>query len=158
MRVHPNILDAQKIPEALKKGAIWKRRYREINNYEQYLTDNGTKIVKFFLHVSKDEQKKRFLERINNPAKNWKLSPADVKERAHWDDYQAAYEEMLSHTSTEAAPWYVVPADKKWFSRAVIADILVKSLKSLHFHYPKPDAAHIAALQEAKASLESEKD
>ncbi len=158
VRVHPKILDSQKIPESLKKGAIWKRRYREINNYEQYLTDNGTKIVKFFLHVSKEEQKKRFLERINNPAKNWKLSPADVKERAYWDDYQAAYEEMLSHTSTEAAPWYVIPADKKWFSRAVISDILVKSLKSLHFHYPTPDASQMAALQEAKTSLEAEKD
>ena len=157
VRVHPRILDAQKLPEKLKKDGIWKRRYREINSFEQYLTDNGTKIVKFFLHVSKDEQKKRFLERINNPAKNWKLSPSDVKERAFWDDYERAYEEMLSQTSTEQAPWYVVPADRKWFTRTVIADVLVKTLKSLHFQYPVPDKAHLAALQESKATLEAEK-
>jgi len=156
VRVHPQILDAQKLPEKLKTDGIWKRRYREINNYEQYLADNGTKIVKFFLHVSKDEQKKRFLERINNPAKNWKLSPADVKERAFWGDYERAYEEMLAHTSTEAAPWYVVPADRKWFTRTVIADVLVKTLKALHCHYPEPDKSHLAALQDAKKILDAE--
>ncbi|MEI6035147.1 MAG: polyphosphate kinase 2 family protein [Verrucomicrobiae bacterium] len=156
VRVHPQILDAQKLPEKLKKEGIWKRRYQEINYFEQYLTDNGTKIVKFFLNLSKGEQKRRFLERINNPAKNWKLSPADVKERAFWDDYERAYEEVLAHTSTEAAPWYVVPADHKWFTRTVIADVLVKTLKSLHCHYPEPDKAHLAALQESKKVLEAE--
>jgi len=156
VRVHPDVLDAQKLPEKLKTDAIWKRRYREINNFEQYLSDNGTKIVKFFLHVSKDEQKKRFLERINTPEKNWKLSPADVKERAYWDDYDRAYEEMLAHTSTECAPWYVIPADRKWFTRAAIADVLVKTLKSLHFHYPTPDKDHLAALEESKKILEAE--
>ena len=104
VRVHPEFLAAQKLPAKLSKGKIWKRRFQEINNFEQYLSDNGTKVVKFFLHVSKDEQKKRFLERIENPAKNWKLSPSDVKERAHWDAYQEAYEDMLSHTSTEDSP------------------------------------------------------
>lgn len=157
VRVHPGILDSQKIPEKLKTADIWKRRYREINNFEKYLHDNGTRIVKFFLHVSKDEQKKRFLERINTPAKNWKLSPADVKERAFWDDYEHAYEEMLSQTSTKHAPWYVVPADRKWFTRAVIADVLVKTMKSLHLHYPKPDKAHTEALAESKKVLEAEK-
>lgn len=156
VRVHPQILNAQKLPEKLKKNGIWKRRFQEINNYEQYLTDNGTKIVKFFLHISKDEQKRRFLERINTPAKNWKLSPADVKERAYWDDYERAYEEVLAHTSTESAPWYVVPADHKWFTRAVIADVLVKTLKSLHSHYPTPDKAQLSSLQESKKSLEAE--
>jgi len=156
VRVHPEILASQKIPADLKKDGIWKRRYREINNFEEYLNDNGTKIVKFFLNISKAEQKKRFLERINNPEKNWKLSPADVKERGFWDDYQRAYEEMLAHTSTEKAPWYVVPADHKWFTRAVIADILVKTLKSLHFQYPKLDAPKLAALEESRKSLEAE--
>ncbi len=156
VRVHPKILEAQKLPETLKQDGIWKRRYQEINNFEQYLTDNGTKIVKFFLNVSKEEQKKRFLERINNPSKNWKLSPADVKEREFWDDYQRAYEEMLAHTSTEAAPWYVVPADRKWYSRAVIADVLVKTLKSLKCHYPTPGESQLVALQEAKKTLDAE--
>jgi len=156
VRVHPEILASQKIPADLKKDGIWKRRYREINNFEEYLNDNGTKIVKFFLNISKAEQKKRFLERINNPEKNWKLSPADVKERGFWDDYQRAYEEMLAHTSTEKAPWYVVPADHKWFTRAVIADILVKTLKSLHFQYPKLDEARLAALEESRKLLEAE--
>lgn len=157
VRVHPEILKAQKIPAKLKKGAIWKRRFREINNYEKYLSDNGTRIVKFFLHLSKDEQKRRFLERINDPAKNWKLSPADVRERAFWDKYENAYEEMLEATSTAIAPWYVVPADKKWFTRAVIADVLVKTLKSLHLKYPKPDAGQLAAIEESRKSLEAEK-
>ena len=156
VRVHPQILDAQKLPDGLKKDGIWKRRYREINHFEEYLNDNGTKIVKFFLHVSKEEQKKRFLERINNPDKNWKLSPADVKERAFWDDYQHAYEDMLSSTSTKNAPWYVIPADHKWFTRALIADILVKTLKSLHFQYPTLDGPKLAALEESRRVLESE--
>jgi len=156
VRVHPSILEAQKLPQKLKKNGIWKRRFREINNFEEYLHNNGTKIVKFFLHVSKEEQKKRFLERIDNPSKNWKLSPADVKERAFWDDYQKAYEEMLGATSTDHAPWYVVPADCKWFTRAVIADVLVKTLKSLHFCYPELGKAQRESLEESKRILDAE--
>lgn len=156
VRVHPEFLAAQKLPDKLSKGAIWKRRFQEINNYEKYLADNGTKVVKFFLHVSKDEQKKRFLERIENPAKNWKLSPSDVKERAHWDAYQEAYEDMLSHTSTEHAPWYIVPADKKWFTRVVIADVVVKTLKALNLKYPEVVPNQRAQLEESRAILLAE--
>ena len=157
VRVHPAILDAQKLPDKLKGDAIWKRRYEEINNYERYLTNNGTRIVKFFLNVSKEEQKRRFFARIDDPAKNWKLSPADVKERGYWDDYQHAYEEMLRATSTAEAPWYVVPADRKWYSRAVIADVIVKTLESLHLAYPTPNAGQLAAIQESRTVLENEK-
>jgi len=157
VRVHPQIFQAQKLPGKLKEGDIWKRRFQEINNHEEYLSNNGTKIVKFFLNVSKDEQKRRFLERIENPAKNWKLSPSDVKERAFWDDYQSAYEDVLSHTSTAHAPWYIVPADHKWFSRALIADVLVKTLESLDLAYPRPDKIQLAALEESRKALESEK-
>jgi len=156
VRVHPEILAAQKIPAELKTGAIWKRRFREIRHYEQYLTDNGTKIVKFFLHLSKEEQKTRFLERINDPTKNWKLSPSDVKLRAFWDQYQDAYEEAIAATSTKAAPWYVIPADRKWFSRAMIADVLVKTLESLNLDYPKSTSTQLAAIEEARNALDSE--
>jgi len=156
VRVHPEILAAQKIPAELKTGAIWERRFREIRHYEQYLTDNGTKIVKFFLHLSKEEQKKRFLERINDPTKNWKLSPSDVKLRAFWDQYQDAYEEAIAATSTKAAPWYVIPADRKWFSRAMIADVLVKTLESLNLDYPKSTSTQLAAIEEARNALDSE--
>lgn len=156
VRVHPTILDSQKLPKKLKGDAIWKRRYEEINNFERYLTNNGTRVVKFFLNLSKNEQKKRFLARIEDPAKNWKLSPADVKERGYWDDYQHAYEEMLRATSTDEAPWYVVPADHKWYSRAVIADVLVKTLQSLHLAYPTPDPSQLAAIQEARTVLLNE--
>lgn len=156
VRVHPTILDSQKLPKKLKGDAIWKRRYEEINNFERYLTNNGTRVVKFFLNLSKNEQKKRFLARIEDPAKNWKLSPADVKERGYWDDYQHAYQEMLRATSTDEAPWYVVPADHKWYSRAVIADVLVKTLQSLHLAYPTPGPSQLAAIQEARTVLLNE--
>jgi PPK2 family polyphosphate:nucleotide phosphotransferase len=156
VRVHPEFLAAQKLPAKFSTGKIWKRRFQEINNFEKYLTDNGTKVVKFFLHVSKDEQKKRFLERIENPAKNWKLSPSDVKERAHWDAYQEAYEDMLSHTSTEGAPWYIVPADKKWFTRVVISDVIVKTLKALNLKYPEVVPNQRAQLEESRAILLAE--
>lgn len=156
VRVHPEFLDSQKLPEPLKEGNIWKRRFREINNYERYLTDNGTKIIKFFLHLSKEEQKKRFMERIENPAKNWKLSPSDVKERAHWDEYTAAYEDMLENTSTEHAPWWVVPADRKWYSRVVISEVIVRALEKLDLKYPKLDEKGLAALEESRKALEAE--
>lgn len=156
VRVHPEFLAAQKLPEKLRGKQIWKRRFDEINNFEKYLTDNGTRILKFFLNVSKDEQKKRFLERIENPSKNWKLSPSDVKERAHWDAYQDAYEDMLSHTSSEWAPWYVIPADKKWFSRMVIADVIVKTLKALNLEYPELADHQRAQLEESRTILLAE--
>ena len=117
VRVHPEILDRQKLPEAAKRKDVWQRRYREINDWERYLTENGFRIVKLFLNLSKEEQRIRFLRRIDLPDHNWKFSAADVSERERWDDYQKAFSEMLSHTSTEWAPWYVIPADRKWFAQ-----------------------------------------
>jgi PPK2 family polyphosphate:nucleotide phosphotransferase len=157
VRVHPEFLAAQRLPSQPKGNKIWKRRFREINNYEKYLADNGTKVVKFFLNLSKDEQKKRFLERIENPQKNWKLSPSDVKERGHWDDYQRAYEDLLSETSTAHAPWHVIPADKKWFSRVAIANVIVKALQTMNLKYPTLNADQLAKLEESRAFLLQEK-
>jgi polyphosphate kinase 2 (PPK2 family) len=137
-------------------GNICKRRYCEINNYESYLHDNGTKVLKFFLHLSKDEQKRRFLERIERPEKNWKLSPNDVKEREYWDDYQAAYEDAINHTSTQHSPWYVIPSDHKWFARIAIADVIASTLKRLKLKYPQVSDAQRQSLVEAKASLLAE--
>jgi len=156
VRVHPDFLEAQKLPDRPKGDKIWKQRYREINSFEKYLTDNGTKVLKFFLNVSKDEQKKRFLERIARPEKNWKLSPLDVQERGHWDGYQLAYEEMLSHTSTTHAPWHVIPADRKWFTRVAIANIIVKTLESMKLKYPELNEHQRTQLEEAKTLLEQE--
>jgi PPK2 family polyphosphate:nucleotide phosphotransferase len=155
-RVHPEIFARQKLPPDVRKGHIWKRRFDEINHYEAYLHANGTRVVKFFLHLSKDEQKRRFLARIDRPEKNWKLSPSDAKERERWDDYQAAYEHAISHTSTKNAPWYVIPADHKWFARIAIADIVVETLKSLKLRYPKVSAEQHAALEEVKRGLLAE--
>lgn len=157
VRVHPEFLDAQKLPPILAGSDIWKNRFEEINNYEKYLANNGTRIVKFFLNVSKEEQKNRFLERIENPNKNWKLSPSDVSERQHWDDYQKAYEDLLSQTSTPYAPWYIVPADKKWFSRTLIANVIVNELRQLKLSYPKVSPEQLAKIQESKAALLAEK-
>ncbi|MEZ5578950.1 MAG: polyphosphate kinase 2 family protein [Candidatus Competibacteraceae bacterium] len=131
VRVHPELLDHQKIPPSAREN-IWKRRYDQINNMEKYLSENGVVILKFFLNVSKEEQKKRFLERIDRPEKNWKFSTADAKERAFWDDYQNAYEDCLNRTSTEWAPWFVVPADNKWFTRLTVSEIVVRTLKRLN--------------------------
>jgi len=156
VRVHPGILQSQKIPPALIGKDIWKARFEQINSYEKYLTRNGVVILKFFLNVSKKEQKKRFLERIDNPEKNWKFSADDVKERAHWDEYMRAYEEIFSHTSTEWAPWYIIPADRKWFTRAAVANVIVDTLQSLGLRYPMPDAAHLAGLKDARTHLEQE--
>ena len=156
MRVHPEFLDAQKLPARPKGDKIWKQRFGEINSFEKYLTDNGTKVLKFFLNVSKDEQKNRFLERIARPEKNWKLSPLDVRERGHWDEYQLAYEDMLSHTSTPHAPWHVIPADRKWFTRVAIANVVVKTLESMKLHYPELNEHQRTQLEEAKALLEQE--
>jgi PPK2 family polyphosphate:nucleotide phosphotransferase len=156
VRVHPGFLEAQKIPDELKGDGIWKRRYREINQWERYLHDNGTRVVKFFLHLSKDEQRKRFLDRINRPEKNWKFSASDVKERGFWDEYQRAYEEALQETSTDHAPWYIIPADKKWFSRALISDVVVQTLENLDLAYPEVGDDQLKRLAEAKELLEAE--
>jgi PPK2 family polyphosphate:nucleotide phosphotransferase len=157
VRVHPEILQRQKLPPALVDGKIWKRRYDDIAAFERYLAHNGTLIRKFFLHVSRKEQKRRFLERLDTPSKNWKFSAADVKERALWKDYMAAYEEMIRRTSTVEAPWYVVPADNKWFTRAVVGAAVVDALGSLRLRYPEVGAAQQKELAAAKRLLLAEK-
>ena len=136
VRVHPENLDRQKLPAESKGAGVWKRRYREINDWERYLTDNGFKVVKLFLNLSKEEQRTRFLKRLDLPEKNWKFSSHDVRERERWDDYQAAFSEMLSHTSTKWAPWYVIPADRKWFARIAAAVVIAHTLMDIDPHYP----------------------
>jgi len=153
VRVHPEFLAGQKLPPELVTKRIWEERYEDINCFERYLTRNGTVIRKFFLHVSKKEQKKRFLERLDQPEKNWKFSAADVRERAHWDGYMDAYEEMIRATATPYAPWYVVPADNKWFTRLVVAAAVVEALESLDLHYPKVDKKKRAELAAARGLL-----
>ena len=156
VRVHPEILEHQKLPPEARGEKIWKHRFEDITNVERYLTRNGIVIRKFFLHVSKGEQKKRFLERIDREDKNWKFSLQDVEERRHWDTYQRAYEEMLEHTSTDWAPWYVVPADRKWFTRLVIAGVIIETLESLGLRYPSLDEKALSSLHEARKALEQE--
>lgn len=156
VRVHPPILQNQQLPEKAKGRGVWKRRFREIRNFEDYLSDNGVHVVKFFLNVSRDEQKQRFLDRIAEPEKNWKFSAGDVKERALWDDYMKAYEEAIAATSTDKSPWFVVPADNKWFTRLAISEIIVKKLESLKLSYPKVLDEAMKELLEAKAVLEAE--
>ena len=155
-RVHPEILARQKLPPDGQKD-IWQRRFREINDFERYLYDNGTRVLKFFLHVSKEEQRQRFLDRIDRPDKHWKFSANDVKERARWDDYMAAYEDMFNHTSTPNAPWHVVPADHKWFTRGAVAEIIINTLESMDLHYPEVSDEHRAQLEESRIHLEKEK-
>ena len=155
VRVHPELLDHQKIPPSAREN-IWKRRYDQINNMEKYLSENGVVILKFFLNVSKEEQKKRFLERIDRPEKNWKFSTADAKERAFWDDYQQAYEDCLNRTSTEWAPWFVVPADNKWFTRLTVSAIIVRTLKQLNLRYPEVSEERRQELLEIRKLLEDE--
>jgi PPK2 family polyphosphate:nucleotide phosphotransferase len=154
VRVHPEILQNQRIPRGLAGKDIWKERFEQINAYERYLTRNGTVILKFFLNVSSSEQKKRFLERIDTPEKNWKFSPADVRERAFWKDYMKAYEDVFNNTSTTWAPWHIIPADRKWFTRTAVADIIVRTLESLNLTYPTPDPEHLKGLKEARTILE----
>ncbi|MFM8302879.1 MAG: polyphosphate kinase 2 family protein [Actinomycetota bacterium] len=156
VRVHPEMLEAQHLPPEARTDKIWKRRFREINDWEQYLVDNGFRIVKLFLNLSKEEQRRRFLARIDEPAKNWKLSTADAREREHWDEYQLAYSEMLSHTSTEWAPWHVIPADHKWFARIAASAIIADALVAIDPQFPTVDDDTRAALQETKAALERE--
>jgi PPK2 family polyphosphate:nucleotide phosphotransferase len=155
-RVHPEIMEQRKIPPSLIDKNIWKHRFDEINNYEKYLVNNGTIILKFFLNVSKEEQKKRFLERIDRPEKNWKFSTNDAKERIFWDDYMTVYEDMFNHTSTEVAPWHIISADHKWFTRLAVAGIIYTKLNELNLHYPKVSKEKHQELLEAKAMLESE--
>ena len=156
VRVHPEILDRQHLPKDSRKGDIWKRRYREINDWEHYLADNGFRLVKLFLNLSKEEQRLRFLARVDLPEKNWKLSAADVKERSFWDDYQKAFSEMLSSTSTEWAPWYVIPGDHKWFARIAAAAVIANALIEIDPQFPTVDDAARQALLEVKAALEAE--
>lgn len=153
VRVHPELLAKQKLPGACLTKNLWKERFEDIRNFEKYLVRNGTIVRKFFLHVSKDEQKKRFLERIDNPDKNWKFSSADARERGYWKEYMKAYEEMIRETATEEAPWYVVPADNKWFTRVVVAAAVIEALDSLELGYPKVSAAHRKDLAAVKAEL-----
>jgi PPK2 family polyphosphate:nucleotide phosphotransferase len=155
-RVHPAILDNQKLPADLKDKKIWKRRFEEINNFEKYLVNNGTIVLKFFLNISKEEQRRRFLERIELPEKNWKFSSADLRERGFWEDYQAAYEDVFNHTSTEWAPWYIVPADHKWFTRLAVGTVIYSSLRGLNLAYPTVDEAKEQDLLKAKAELEAD--
>ena len=156
-RVHPEILDRQQLPEDLKGKNIWKRRFEEINNFEKYLVHNGIIVLKFFLYVSKGEQKKRFLERLDLPNKNWKFSSSDAKERASWNDYISAYEDCFNHTSTKWAPWYVIPADYKPLARIAVAYIIGATLKSLDLKYPTVTQAQKQQLVEARSILEHEK-
>lgn len=156
VRVHPAILNAQQLPPERKTENIWQRRFEEINHFERYLTHNGIVVLKFFLNVSKEKQRDRFLKRINTPEKNWKFSLNDVKERRHWDDYMAAYEDAFNHTSTEEAPWYIIPADNKWFMRTAVADVIITKLASLNLTYPKVSEEHRQNLLKAKAILEQE--
>jgi PPK2 family polyphosphate:nucleotide phosphotransferase len=154
-KVHPELIAAQRIPDSNPgKDKFWEHRYDDINAWERHLTRNGTAIVKFFLHVSQDVQRQRFLDRINNPAKHWKFSASDVKERRYWDDYMRAYEDCLTATSTKSAPWYVIPADHKWISRAAVAAVLVETIQSLDLKWPKVTDEQQRAIAEAKQQLE----
>jgi PPK2 family polyphosphate:nucleotide phosphotransferase len=156
VRVHPENLDRQRLPEEAKGKGVWARRYREINDWERYLVDNGIRVVKLFLNLSKEEQRTRFLRRCDLPDHNWKFSAADARERERWDDYQAAFSEMLSHTSTRWAPWWVIPADAKWFARIGVAGVIASTLIDIDPQFPKVDAAKRRALLEVKADLEAQ--
>jgi PPK2 family polyphosphate:nucleotide phosphotransferase len=156
VRVHPEYLAGQHLPEKLVTDAIWDERFEDINAFERYLTRNGVVIRKFFLHVSKQEQKERFLARLDEPEKNWKFSAADVKERQHWDEYMHAFEEVLSHTSTQEAPWYVIPADHKWFARLAVADAVIDALESLDLAFPRLTEEKQQELARTREALENE--
>ena len=156
-KVHPQIVLSNKLPNVKTLEDItpdfWKSRYRQINNFERYLTENGTVILKFFLNVSKDEQKKRFMERLEDPAKNWKFSSADILEREFWEDYMKAYSDMLTETSTTHAPWYVIPADNKWFMRHAVANIISEKMKQLDLHYPILSATEVKEIEEYRKKV-----
>jgi PPK2 family polyphosphate:nucleotide phosphotransferase len=156
VRVHRDLLEREQLPAAARRHGVWKRRYRQINDWERYLSENGVRIVKLFLNLSREEQRRRFLRRIDQPSKNWKFSPADVAERSHWDDYQRAYSDMLSHTSTEWAPWYVLPADHKWVTRLAASAAIVQALIDIDPRYPVLEGEQLRVLEEARAKLEAE--
>lgn len=153
VRVHRDLLEKQKLPPELVTKQIWEERFQDIRNFERYLTRNGDVIRKFFLHVSEKEQKKRFLDRIEEPEKHWKFSASDIKEREHWDDYMNAYEDMIRNTATKHAPWYVVPADNKWFTRAVVAAAVIDAMDSIDLHYPRVSKEKLRELEAAKKVL-----
>jgi PPK2 family polyphosphate:nucleotide phosphotransferase len=157
VRVHPESLGTQRLPKPLVSKRIWKERFDDINAFERHLDRSGTIVRKFFLHVSKEEQRKRFLERLEKPDKNWKFSEGDVEERGYWHDYMSAYEEMIQHTATKHAPWYVVPADHKWFTRAVVASVIVDTLADLDLAYPTVDRAKRRELAKVRRALERER-
>jgi PPK2 family polyphosphate:nucleotide phosphotransferase len=156
VRVHPELLDQQQLPDGKRGKSFWESRCEDINAFERHLVRNGTVVLKFFLHISKDEQKKRFLVRLDRPEKHWKFSLADLEERRFWDDYQRAYEQAISATSTAWAPWYIVPADQKWVTRTVVADIITRSLGKLDLSYPAADEGQLEALAAARRELEAE--
>ena len=156
VRVHPEILDSQRLHSSLVSEAIWEQRLRDIRQYEDYLARNGTRIVKLFLHVSREEQKQRFLKRLDEPQKHWKFSASDIRDRQYWDAYTRAYEDVLCSTSRVSAPWYVVPADHKWFARLLTASIIVKELSQLDLEHPDPTEASRDELAAARRALQSE--
>ena len=156
VRVHPETAGPAEAPRRPGGKGLWTRRYREINDWERYLADNGFKVIKLFLNLSKEEQRIRFLKRVDLPEKNWKFSSADARERKYWDDYQAAFSDMLTHTSTEWAPWYVVPADHKWFARICVSAVLAHTLIGIDPRFPKVDDAKRKDLAEVRAMLEAE--
>jgi len=156
VKVHPELLDPQRLPPGNRGKSFWEARYEDINALERHLVRNGTVVLKFFLHVSKDEQKRRFLERLERPEKHWKFSPSDLPERAFWADYMDAYEDALAATTTEEAPWYVVPADNKWVTRAVVADVITTAIRSLDLRFPEVTEEKRKALAEAKSRLQAE--
>jgi PPK2 family polyphosphate:nucleotide phosphotransferase len=156
VRVHPELLAAERVPYSRPTQEFWQTRYEDINQFERHLDRNGTRIIKFFLHVSKEEQRKRFLDRLSRPKKYWKFSPDDALEREYWDGYVEAYEQCLMHTSTDWAPWYVIPADHKWVTRALVAEIISRQIRDLDLHYPKIDKAGRKRMKEARGLLQHE--
>ena len=156
VRVHSELLDRQKLPKSLVTKQIWRERFDDINAFERYLTRNGIAVLKVFLHLSKKEQKRRFLERLDRPEKNWKFSSSDLQERQYWDAYQEAYEDLIRHTAHKHAPWYVVPADNKWFTRLVVAAAVVDALEGLNLKYPKVSGEQKAELERARQQLAKE--
>jgi len=158
VRVHPTFLRAERLPDRLVTKHIWEQRYKDVNAFEEYLARNGVVIRKFFLHVSKDEQKKRFLERLEDPKKNWKFSMADVTERGFWNDYQEAYEEMIQNTAKKHSPWYVVPADNKWFSQLIVASAIIQALNELDLAFPDVEKEKKKELGAVRESLLAQKD
>jgi PPK2 family polyphosphate:nucleotide phosphotransferase len=156
VKVHPELVERQKLASNNGGKKFWKHRYEDINAFERHLVRNGTVILKFFLHVSKEEQRRRFLERLERPEKHWKFSAADLAERGYWDDYQEAYEDALSATSTEWAPWYIVPADHKWITRAVVADVVTSTIRGLNLKFPELVEEQRQAVKEARKQLKNE--